>query len=824
MQNMTIRLTARFALIALCGLVSIMLRPPVAAAASSSTACVVEDGVALGQLYLPASSGLATQFAAQELREHLRKMTGADFERAWRVKGPKDSGFVLAVRPASEWKGKESSQAFSIEEAVAPHPIVKIVGNTDLAVLYGVYEYLGGLGMRWLTPGDIGTNTPRMSDIAIRPGKRHSTPSFLSRALGLSSTSRNHFGGTGVNSAKAITDYQLFLVRNRVHLGRHFQDRFGFNKYGTASGHAVKPMTGLTRSKVAEGYMKTAPERFALVTGSDFVQKRRYEGGQVCFTNKENIQTAIANCVAHFEKLAATKEVRGSDLDEDHTVPMGLSDCRGICECAQCAKVAGKEPYSKDRLVWHFWNRVARGLNDRLPGRIMAVYSPYMDLTQPPADVAIEPNIMVVTPLVFSWDKASADGESYRFPKTFLRSITRTRQAGATLGCYNYLNFPWSPTPLHILDAAQRYAELGYKHYHLEAMQRTEYTWPIIWALAQFTWDSSRSPRDYLEEFCREYYGAPYNADVLWILDDMTRNACAMERINFGSAADTSTMLPDAHISHARGKLRNALRGAQGSRRERLRRFQISIEAQFQLAETYRAFCRALNHRTAEDIQAFSKRAHGLKTFWRKNDLEAISTTARTPEAAAGLFLKTDFDSLKPVTRKGLAGKGPGDERWMQELFAGSAPPAKTPNLFALPEVWTFSLDSHNRGLKAGYFKTDHDDSTGWQPISSWNFPSRQGYGPQIGGYFWYRLRFQAPKFPGGKRVFLRIGSLDDSGDVYLNGVKVGSQPSPYAWDKSFAMDVTNVIKPGAANVLAVYGYDGGGGEGVWRPSALYTD
>ena len=118
----------------------------------------------------------------------------------------------------------------------------------------------------------------------------------------------------------------------------------------------------------------------------------------------------------------------------------------------------------------------------------------------------------------------------------------------------------------------------------------------------------------------------------------------------------------------------------------------------------------------------------------------------------------------------------------------------------------------------------DYDDSVGWQPLSSWNFISSQGYSSQIGGVFWYRLTFQAPTFPAGKRVFLRIGALDDTGDIYLNGIKVGSQPDQNDWDKSFAMEITDAIKPGAANVLAVHGYDGSGGEGVWRPSALYTD
>jgi hypothetical protein len=782
---------------------------------------IVKDGLAQGSVYLPAACSKAMLFAVQELRDHLRKMTGADVELAWREAKPGDSGFILSVRPEGEWKGRESAQAFTITESDAPVPVVAITGNTSLAVLYGVYQYLGDLGVRWLTPGDIGANIPRLADIPIRSGSRHGAPSFASRSLALSSTEQGHFGGTE-NVKAAVYDYLVYLLRNRTQFGRtRFASRgaFGFNVERTGSGHAVKPMTGLTPA-----LMEQEPERFALVTGDDFVQKRRYDGAQVCLSNEKNIQTAISNCIAFFVDLERTRDARNADLDEEVTVPLGLSDAFGLCECDSCRKIAGTEPHSKDRLVWTFWNRVARELDAKMPGRKIAVHSPYMDLTQPPDDVTIASNILVETPLVNSWEKAPENQASYPFPKTFLQQVTKTRQAGATLGCYAYLNFPWSPTPLTVLDAAEGFAKLGYRSYHIEAMQRTEYTWPIIWSLAQFTWDSSRAPREYLKDFCRDYYGTPHDQEVLGLLEEMTRNALEMERIVFGSAADTSAMLPDELITRSRERLRSAVRQTQGRQQERLRRFADAMESQFLLATTYRAYARALNSRTEADIAELKKRAVGLEDFWRKNKLAVINTTARTPADAAGLFLKTDFANLKPVARKELEGKGPQDDRWMKELFAGTPVPQEVPNLFPLPEAWKFHLDTANQGLAEGYFKADYDDRADWPLVSSWNFPTSQGYAPQVGGHFWYRVKFNAPAFPDGRKILLRIGSLDDTGEIYLNGVKVGSQPDPNNWDKSFVLDVTRQIKPGVENVLAVHGYDSAGGEGVWRPSALYTD
>lgn len=73
------------------------------------------------------------------------------------------------------------------------------------------------------------------------------------------------------------------------------------------------------------------------------------------------------------------------------------------------------------------------------------------------------------------------------------------------------------------------------------------------------------------------------------------------------------------------------------------------------------------------------------------------------------------------------------------------------------------------------------------------------------------------------EKVFLRIGSIDDTGVIFLNGREIGRQDGPRNWNKSFEMDVTDVLRQGEDNLLAVRGYDSGGGEGVWRPSALYT-
>ena len=149
--------------------------------------------------------------------------------------------------------------------------------------------------------------------------------------------------------------------------------------------------------------------------------------------------------------------------------------------------------------------------------------------------------------------------------------------------------------------------------------------------------------------------------------------------------------------------------------------------------------------------------------------------------------------------------------------------PDEVENLFKLPEVWLFRCDPWLEGQKKGFASLDYDVSRDkWQNVSAWDVFESQGY-YEVGGQFWYRVNFKAPKFPAGKKVYLRIGSIDDGGEVFLNGVKAGESGPSGNWDKSFELDVTSLIKPEADNLIVIRGYDAFGGGGLWRPAALYT-
>jgi len=64
-----------------------------------------------------------------------------------------------------------------------------------------------------------------------------------------------------------------------------------------------------------------------------------------------------------------------------------------------------------------------------------------------------------------------------------------------------------------------------------------------------------------------------------------------------------------------------------------------------------------------------------------------------------------------------------------------------------------------------------------------------------------YRHTFRVPSRWDGRRVFLRFEGVQYGFDAWVNGQSIGSWASSY---NPSTFDITDVVKPGAKNLLAV--------------------
>lgn len=773
-------------------------------------------------IYLPPKSGKAVRMAAEELRSYFQKISNAELSI---VSEEPEQGVCITFQTTPE-DDLLAQDTFTIE---TNEKTVTISGHSEIAVLYGAYQLLSDLGVRWFSPGEMGENVPQRADIVLKPGSKTHRPSFRTRVLDYNGNNDWHFGGE--NQEHLHRDFDLWLLRNKLQFyrnihGKHHEYDFGWSR--EFSHHNIR------NAALGADWRKNDkldPERLALTTEDKSAERRR-EKAQICFTHQANIKTAIQSAVAYF-----------GEFPERATFPLSLDDHYGFCECRQCEESNGGISPAKDpnRVVWKFMNAVARELAGKMPGKRIAFYAAYQSMTHPPYDVKAAPNLVAVTCHVTSQARPIADPEEPR-NVAYLNNIRLIKASGAELGGYDYFLFPGNPQPLSLLEDIGVYHQLGYAWYAAEWMGRDEQRYIVAWVLAQLAWNANQDPRALLETFCNEYYGAAGPVILRW-LDLIESRIRAMKRITFGHLGLTAVMLTEPVVRESRDMLAEADSMVSGRESERVRRLTLTFESWHRAAEVERLYRKALRQRTEDSKQQALDAIASFERFWKKNRLFE-TCSPRLPEH----YIKQYIQKIEKIQENVNAGGkkefiGATRSMVIEALFSNADAdvptllresetngfPHTVEDILPLPEMWKFQIaPEDSAGMNSGdkpplWSKPEYDDSR-WRTLSTYNTFDAQGFS-DYAGVFWYRLKFKAPDFPAGKRVWLRIGALDDDGMIYLNGHIVGERESIQGndWKTSFAFDVTDVLKQGRENVIAIRGLNTFGAGGLWRPVGLYA-
>ncbi len=147
---------------------------------------------------------------------------------------------------------------------------------------------------------------------------------------------------------------------------------------------------------------------------------------------------------------------------------------------------------------------------------------------------------------------------------------------------------------------------------------------------------------------------------------------------------------------------------------------------------------------------------------------------------------------------------------------------AQLDNGMALPLMWNFRFDPDLDGLEEQWYAGDHTDDWPQAPITQ---PWNEVFDVEYNGNAWYQTVFEAPPVPEGQRLYLQLGSADESCWVYLNGELLGgqiydSQIDDDAWRKPRRFPLATALKPGV-NILAVRVRANVGQGGLYRGARL---
>jgi beta-glucuronidase len=119
-------------------------------------------------------------------------------------------------------------------------------------------------------------------------------------------------------------------------------------------------------------------------------------------------------------------------------------------------------------------------------------------------------------------------------------------------------------------------------------------------------------------------------------------------------------------------------------------------------------------------------------------------------------------------------------------------------NMLELSGIWDFQIDPEGIGEAKGWTKELPDPRPMAVP-GSWNEQYADLY--NYLDLAWYVKETYIPNQWQGQRIFIRLGSANYFGTVYVNGQKVGEHEGGYL---PFALEITDLVNWNAANVIAI--------------------
>ncbi len=268
---------------------------------------------------------------------------------------------------------------------------IVVLGPTDWGTEFGVYEFLERyLGVRWLLPGQAGTDVPQASTIAISTEPVRQTPVFFSRLM-------SGFSGNGQST---------WARRNRMH--------------GRVSFH--HNLRQLFPWKV---YAQTHPEFYPMIDGKRLVPTRD-EGWQPCFTAPGIVDEAVKNIVAFFDRYP-----------DATSYSLGMNDNRNFCQCPECQTRISGEKNFLDRVdyseLYYDWaNRVIEGVLKKHPDKYFGCLA-YSNLAAPPRKVRLHPRLIPF----MTYDRNKWIDPEIR--QTGQELTVAWQQQSPTLGWYDYI-------------------------------------------------------------------------------------------------------------------------------------------------------------------------------------------------------------------------------------------------------------------------------------------------------------------------------------------------------------------------------------------------
>ncbi len=760
------------------------------AALASTPACTLNlfSGKNTPQIVVGEKASASEQFAANELANYLDKMTGR--KPAVITDNVEPTKPFIAIGRSKFTKNIPVS-LLGVEDYIVNinTDCLMIVGGykdpigglaQDRGTLYGVYDFLESLGVRWYRPDEWGECVPKLKNISIKEGTKTIKPGFAYRS-----------GIQSYRSWRVYTPEQdrlgkLWATRMRMNVNMWTSPQYGGYYYRDYA-HSYFQLVP------HEQYFKDHPEYFALVNG-----KRSEDAyAQLCLSNHE-LQELFVEKVKALIRATPGQQVFSIEPN-DGSVWCQCDNCRAMDDPNLLTNAGGG--ISMSNRVCAFGNIVAKEVAKEFPNAKVGWLTYNMHTEVPTLVKSLEPNIALQSA---AYAAAYSDySRKLRDPQSaqnvaFLKVIDGYAKLCSDLTTYEYWQgYCWlGPMPVVniMVDRLREYQKMGIKGVYNQVQENHWGSQGINYFMyCKLMWDPNIDYAKELNLYYHNFYG-PAEKPMKAYHETLEQVATTGWWCSGGYYFWTN-LTPDvmAKLGAYIQKAQTAVKGKQPFEKrmegvwagyEFARRYRLMqdlsasglYEAAASEGDALIKFVESYNEGSVFDIYPERKEYPGESYTWLVNDVKEVKSR------------KTDSPFITPRL------------------------------LMPLDNGWKFTADPR-RALSIDKVPAAGFNDKSWKPISVNTFWESQG-NPGYDGVGWYRLTIVIPSLPTSAKQILYFGSVDGDAELWLDGKSLGrhegDEGDGEGWQTPFWFDVTGIFTPGK-HTIAVRVTDSLGMGGIWK-------
>ena len=479
-------------------------------AAAAKDFALSKDGAALVPIVVPDSPTRAEEYAAQELKEHLDKITGGSFEIAKFSAADKSKPAVYVgdtPKARSLFGDPEKFEFDAIKIKTTPDALA-IVGHKKRGTIFAVETFLEDtLGVRWWTAGE--SRIPHSPTLAVPEQNTDYAPALKHRVLDYIPAWRAPRFTARCRAGSLIFDDKTLQrqANNGFAIGYH------------SAYHILPPAK----------YFDKHPEWYSEIGGRRVHKVKGNQLAQLCLTNAE--------MRAEFIKVVLDKIRKRPDSEFAH---ISQNDYYNYCECKNCADFVKAHGGEQSALIIDWANAVAEAVEGEFPNVKIVTFA-YQYGRRAPKNIKPRHNVWVelctiecdfahplesdtdygFTPDIKEWSKLTRNLTIWNYVTNFKNHL------------YPYPNFNCFKPDIEffvrngaigLFEQADAYCNVG-------DMVRLRY-----WVLSHLMWNPSLDTKKLVREFLYGYYTPEVGAifeEYIWLINDRAFNTKYAQSIGF---------------------------------------------------------------------------------------------------------------------------------------------------------------------------------------------------------------------------------------------------------------------------------------------------